>query len=173
MLVRRLLMPVVLIVVSGCSRPWNTAHEAIAAMAQATNAADGVVRSSMPHSYDAAEQTVTERAAADVAAGTPHPVDYYMAMWRELVHQWIVAVEALEAVREVLIAAGAAVEIWRDTQEQPVDWDTTCRNIADVLEHAGSALETAGVELPTAWDTVRTMFAPVCTFVAGSVEGAI
>jgi hypothetical protein len=170
-----------LFLTSGCTRPWNTAHTALEAVAQATAATDTIIAQAMVTSHEEAREAILEEARADqvefqacIDSGrldedcNRPPIEYYMEQYQEQVRAWEAVTVALEEVREVLILAEVAVETWRDAKTEPEGWRTICGRLDTVTSSIVRAIEAAGVDVPDQWTSIQGYLEPVCvSFVGG------
>jgi len=184
---QNLMTLVALAFLAGCgAQLWDIAHVGLSAVARATVVTDTVVRSQMPADYDREEHHIIEQATADLVAyreclvqqgtsvstgGTPlaceapPSIETYVARWETEVGPWRQTIQALDSMRAALLIAEAIVETWRDTQEQPSNWNAICRAIGVAQEQITEALRACDVEIPELWDTIRPLLEPVCSWV--------
>lgn len=159
-----LLILTILLSLTACSRPWNTAHTALEMVAEATNSVDRVARSQMPASYDEMEAAILEQARTD---DPPHERQYYLDLAEARVHGWINLFMAIESMRTALPGAEDVLTIWRRTgdEQAPREWNAICLGLDSIQNRITEAMVAAAIDIPELWEMVRPALRPVCTFV--------
>lgn len=179
---------ILLLLLAGCAKPWNTANTALEASAMAVVATDEMLAESpaTTEAHAAARARVVAEAQealdtweacqqdySQTDCGERPNVDEFMERYRESeeVQRWENIALALEELREILIVAQAAVGVWRDLEQEPDNWSVICDGLHTTQGAAVRAIEAAGVEVPDQYEVALGQLGAVCNLVTAAVTG--
>lgn len=151
----------------GCAHPWNTAHTALEAVAEAANTVDEIAVVALETSGDAEEARalVVAQAQADVEAGTAASVEEYLERYDEQMENWRAVSTSLVTIREALILAEASLEVWRSTRERPREWEAICEQVGVAAASLTRLLDELEVEQAENWRRAQGYLEPVCRLI--------
>jgi hypothetical protein len=163
--------------------PWRDYHSALEVLARTVTDIDaGLADVAVENSDAAIEAVVAEASAAAEAYRTctaagrtdcgPEPtVAEFLARYHERVAAWQRVTLALDEIRQALLLAEDAAEIWRDRQERPADIDAVCEQVSDAYEHLRVALEPIIPQerVNRILQQAQIAIEPVCSFIGGQV----
>lgn len=166
---------------SGClKRPVNTSQRILIESARALSSIDTIVARNITNATDDAIEHVREQLGTAIVAREqcmqafddcnieiPDP----MALYHERMETWNNLTEQLELAADFLQTWEEANNIWRETRQQPANWQSAiCEPLGRILATVSNSLERLDVEVPELWRGVVASVPQICVVTTNLVE---